>query len=116
MIKDFIYDRQKMIKVLIATGILIFISMIATAITNNAKFMGIGLALFVIAVFWNLRLSMLESKITVYDFVNHIEKLEMKAKKEKQHFHRGIYFSIIPMLGVGIITIGVILVSFFTIL
>lgn len=105
-----------MLNALIVTSVFIIISIIATAITENAKFMGIGLALFIITVFWNLKLLFICNNVTTGDLLEHIKKSEIEAKEKKRYFERGVYFIVVPILGVCIIMMILILIAFFTVL
>jgi hypothetical protein len=116
MIRKILYDRDKMLKALIVTGFVKLLLIFATVATENAKFMGMGLLLFVIVVFWNLRLSFYYSTITPNDIIEHINKRITESWQNKRRFEGGIYFIVVPMLGIGFITILLILIAFFTIL
>jgi hypothetical protein len=116
MLKTNLYDRQKMLNVLVAASLFMGICIVVTLYTENAKFMGLGMLVWISSVFWNMRLMFLGSNLTVGDFVEHVHRRELDAKNNKKHIERGVYSVVIPLMGVGLIFMVLILIAFFTIL
>jgi hypothetical protein len=116
MLKTYLNDRQKMLNILVVASLLMFVGIIVTLYTENAKFMGSGMLIWVLLLCCNMRLVFLGNNLTVGDFVEHVHKREIEAKANKKHFERGIYSVVIPLIVVGLIFIVLILIAFFTIL
>lgn len=108
MLKDF----QVMIKILIVTSILMFISII----TCHPKIIGFFLLLWVINVFWCLKLTL---NFSGYGFGIIESSINIKideARENNNHFLKGLYYITIPMMAIGMIMVALIIVTFFTIL
>jgi c-di-AMP phosphodiesterase-like protein len=116
MIKNYLYNTQSMLKVLIGSAIFMFVMMMVSMFIESAKIMGIGLLVFIVSVFWNMRLSFRDRDLSIGDFIGHVDNQYEEARKNKKHFQKGLYLVVIPMMAVGLIFVVLILVAFFTIL
>jgi len=112
LITTLLSDFTFMIKVLVVTSILMFISIF----TVMPKVIGFFLLIWVANVFWNLKLLLNSSGLGLADFTNSVGSKINEARTEKKHFQKALYFITIPMMTIGMIMVGLIIVAYFTIL
>ena len=105
-------NRKFMVKVLIATSVLMFFSLF----TCTSKVIGVFISLWVITVFWNLYLMMSGTNLTLKGFVNSIDKEIDKAKNERKTIKETFYYAIIPTMIMGLIVVIVDIMVFFVLL
>lgn len=111
MIKNYLYDRSFMLKMQIAGSVLLF----ASILSGSFKIMGMGFVQFLFFTFWNMYLMIKGSHVTIKDMVESVEERQNEAFKEKKYFESGIYFLVIPLVGLGLVTIGMMVFIMFVI-
>jgi len=114
--KKILYDRQKMINLLIATSILMFCSLVVGVAIGVAPIAGVGFTLWVTTVFWNVRLMLYSNNMNVGTIVSEIDKKYDTAKVNKKFGEQLLYGITIPMMAIGLIMIAIIITMFFTVL
>jgi len=105
-------DTTLMIKVLIVTSTLMFFSLFIAP----PKIIGVFLLLWVINVFWIVKLLFTSSGLGIEDFGNDICTKIDEASANKKYFQKGLYYVTIPMMAIGMLMVALIILAFFTIL
>jgi len=105
-------DSMFMIKVLIVTSILMFLSLFLAP----PKVIGLFLLLWVVNVFWILKLLFSSYGLGLGDFEKDIYAKIDEASTNKKYFQKGLYYITIPMMAIGLIMVALIILAFFTIL
>jgi len=105
-------DTTLMLKVLIVTSILMFFSLFIAP----PKIIGTFLLLWVVNVFWIVKLLFNSSGLGIEDFGDSICAKIDEASANKNYFMKGVYYITIPMVVIGMIMVGLIILAFFTIL
>lgn len=103
-------DQKKMLNVLIATSVIMFISLFI----GISKLIGITMSLWVINVFWLMYLSFFYSGVGLSDIVRTNERLIEEAKEKKNYTKVGVHSITLPMCAIGLlVVIGNIVLFFF---
>ena len=105
-------DTMLMIKVLIITSILMYFSLFIAP----PKIIGTFLLLWVVNVFWIVKLLFDSSGLGIEDFGNSVCAKIDEANVNKKYFQKGLYYITIPMMAIGMIMVALIILAFFTIL
>lgn len=106
-----LYNRNFTIKLLAFISILMFCSLFTTG-----KIIGLSMSLWIIIVFWNMKLMLDSGNVTLGDFVTHIESNIDQAREENKTIKKAFFYIIIPMMVIGIIMVLIILYAFFFLL
>lgn len=105
-------DTTFMLKALIVTSTLMFFSIFIAP----PKIIGVFLLLWVVNVFWIVKLLFDSSGLGIEDFGNSVcDKID-EVSVNKNYFMKSVYYATIPMMAIGMIMVLLIILAFFTIL
>lgn len=86
------------------------IGMFCSMFTGSYKISGIGMLLWATYTFWmTYSVVFKKNNFTLSDFSNQVDKNFTKSYNDKKYGRTVLYLSVIPMMIIGIITIGLIL-------
>ena len=106
-----LYNRNFTIKLLAFVSVIMFCSLFTIG-----KIIGVCMSLWIIVVFWNMKLMLDSNNVTLGDFVNSIESNIDQVREENKVVKKAFFYTVIPMIFVGLIMIIIILFNFFFLL
>jgi hypothetical protein len=109
-------EQRTLLWVLISSSIFMFVTLLVGAALDLPKLTGLGILIWIGAVFWSMKVSFFQDDHKVEDVFDGLATQSKEAWKERNFFYAGVTFLAMPMMVVGLIFIVLIILAFFFLL